>query len=93
MVNSAVEAEVRAFVQQVRETRPEVHVLVHAAGAIALGSVEQSELGDFDTQYQIDVRAPYQLTQALLPRIVPCTGQVVFVNSRAGINARQGVSQ
>jgi NADP-dependent 3-hydroxy acid dehydrogenase YdfG len=70
-----------------------VHVLVHAAGAIAFGTVGESPVDDFDRQYQVNVRAPYQLTQALLPRMAACRGQVVFINSSAGITARQGVSQ
>jgi NADP-dependent 3-hydroxy acid dehydrogenase YdfG len=92
-VDLASEAAVRKFAREIDDACPEVHLLVHAAGIIALGSVEESDLIDFDRQFQINVRAPYQLTQALLPRIASCNGQVVFINSSAGINARQGVSQ
>jgi NADP-dependent 3-hydroxy acid dehydrogenase YdfG len=48
---------------------------------------------DFDRQYAVNVRAPYLLTQLLLPMIIAGRGQIVFVNSSAGLNARKGASQ
>jgi short-subunit dehydrogenase len=41
-------------------------ILVHSAGVIALGPLEQASLADFDRQLNVNVRAPYALTQALL---------------------------
>lgn len=92
-VDLASEAAVGELAREIGDACANVDFLVHAAGVIAPGSVEQSDLTDFDRQYQINVRAPYQLTQALLSRIVSSSGQIVFINSSAGINARQGVSQ
>jgi NADP-dependent 3-hydroxy acid dehydrogenase YdfG len=46
-----------------------------------------------DRQYRINVRAPYMLTQALLPMLKSRRGQIVFINSSAGLNARANVSQ
>jgi NADP-dependent 3-hydroxy acid dehydrogenase YdfG len=70
-----------------------VHVLVHAAGAITLGRFQDLSVETLDTQYRLNVRAPFLITQALLPLILASRGQVVFVNSSAGLNARAGVSQ
>jgi NADP-dependent 3-hydroxy acid dehydrogenase YdfG len=92
-VDLAVEEEVCEFAQRVTAESPRVDVLIHAAGTISLGNVSGSRLGDFDQQYQVNVRAPYQLTQALLPRLIHAGGQVVFINSSVGITARQGVAQ
>jgi NADP-dependent 3-hydroxy acid dehydrogenase YdfG len=39
------------------------------------------------------VRGPYLLTQALLPLLRACHGQIVFVNSTVGLEARAGVGQ
>ena len=72
---------------------PHIHVLVHSAGAIALDTVRRGQLGDFDRQLQVNLRAPYLITQALLPQIIACHGQIAFVNSSAGLQARRGVSQ
>ena len=92
-VDLGVESDVLRFATELLGRSTDVHLLVHAAGAIALGNIEDSRLVDFDAQYQVNVRAPYQLTQALLPQLVRCTGEVVFINSSAGIQARQGVAQ
>jgi short-subunit dehydrogenase len=70
-----------------------IDVIIHAAGTIALGRIEQAPVKDLDMQYRVNVRAPYILTQALLPLIRKRRGQVVFINSSAGLNARAGVSQ
>ncbi|HTT22822.1 MAG TPA: SDR family oxidoreductase [Candidatus Sulfotelmatobacter sp.] len=68
-------------------------ILVHSAGVIAMGPVETASLADFDRQYRTNVRAPYALTQALLPMLRAQQGAVVFVNSSAGMNTRACISQ
>ena len=88
-VDLAVEAEIARFAAGVGD----VHLLVHAAGTITSASMEAGALSDFDAQYQINVRAPYQLTQTLLPHLIRNQGQVVFINSSVGIQARRGVAQ
>ena len=87
------ESDVRKFSTEVGHRHPDVHVLVHAAGTIALGKVDETGLTSLDDQYRINVRAPYQLTQALLPNLIRGNGQVVFINSSAGLNARSGIAQ
>jgi short-subunit dehydrogenase len=89
----ASEAEVSALAATLATARPNVHLLVHAAGAITSATIERSALADFDAQYRINVRGPYQLTQALLPQLIRAQGQVVFINSSVGIQARRGVAQ
>jgi NADP-dependent 3-hydroxy acid dehydrogenase YdfG len=68
-------------------------VLVHCAGVIALGPLASAALEDFDRQYRTNVRAPYALTQSLLPKLRAHQGSVVFINSSAGMNTRAGISQ
>lgn len=70
-----------------------VNVLVHCAGAISLGEVETSSVRDLDRQYAANVRAPYVLTQALLPSLRANAGQIVFINSTVVLAARSGVAQ
>lgn len=70
-----------------------VDILIHSAGVIASGRVEQAPVAEFDRQYRINVRAPYLLTQTLLPLLRERNGQIVFINSTAGLQARAGVSQ
>lgn len=68
-------------------------LLVHSAGVIALGQLKTAPIEDFDWQYRTNVRAPYALTQALLPMLIPRRGQIVFINSSAGFSAKAGVGQ
>jgi NADP-dependent 3-hydroxy acid dehydrogenase YdfG len=59
----------------------DVDVLVHAAGAIRLGSSALLTAEDLDHLYAVNLRAPYVLTRELLPALRRRRGQVVFVNS------------
>ena len=70
-----------------------VDILIHSAGVIGLGALESASLEEFDRQYKTNVRAPYALTQALLPMLRANQGSVVFINSSAGMNTRAGISQ
>jgi NADP-dependent 3-hydroxy acid dehydrogenase YdfG len=70
-----------------------VDVLVHCAGAVSLGPVESAPVDELDRQYRVNVRAPFLLTQALLPSIRARRGQIVFVNSSAGLAAPANAAQ
>jgi NADP-dependent 3-hydroxy acid dehydrogenase YdfG len=70
-----------------------VDILVHSAGAFEMGPHDEAPIADLDQQYRTNVRGPYLLTQALLPRLRACHGQVVFMNSTVGLEARAGVGQ
>jgi NADP-dependent 3-hydroxy acid dehydrogenase YdfG len=62
-------------------------ILVHSAVAFALGSLESASIDDFDRLYRTNVRGPYRLTQVLLPMLKASQGQVVFINSSAGLSS------
>jgi NADP-dependent 3-hydroxy acid dehydrogenase YdfG len=70
-----------------------VDMLVHSAGVFEMGSHEHADVADLDRQYRTNVRGPYLLTQSLIPLLRACRGQVVFVNSTVGLEARAGVGQ
>ena len=63
-------------------------ILVHCAGTHFLGPVAEAPVAELDAQYRVNVRGPYLLTQLLLPMLRARRGQVVFVNSSAGLRAR-----
>lgn len=71
----------------------QVDILVHSAGVIFQGKVENHVAQDFDRQYQANVRAPYLLTQGLLPLLKIRPGQIVVINSSVGLRAPAKVSQ
>jgi NADP-dependent 3-hydroxy acid dehydrogenase YdfG len=68
-------------------------VLVHCAGIISLAPIESALISDFDQQYKTNVRAPFALTQALLPALRKAHGSVAFINSSAGMATRANISQ
>jgi NADP-dependent 3-hydroxy acid dehydrogenase YdfG len=68
-------------------------VLVHSAGVISLGRLDTEPVEKLDWQYRTNVRAPYVLTQALLPLLRSRSGQIVFINSTAGLSAKGGAGQ
>jgi short-subunit dehydrogenase len=78
---------IRSLAARVGAEFKRIDVLVHAAGDICLGDVEAAEWDDLDRQYRVNLRAPFLLTKALLPLLKASGGQVVFVNSSAGLSA------
>jgi NADP-dependent 3-hydroxy acid dehydrogenase YdfG len=85
--------EVRRLKEQVILDFEGVDILVHSAGVFERANVAAASLSDFDRQYQCNVRAPFALTQLFLPSLIERKGQIVFINSTAGLMASAGVSQ
>jgi NAD(P)-dependent dehydrogenase (short-subunit alcohol dehydrogenase family) len=52
-----------------------------------MGKLEATLVTELDRQYRTNMRAPYLLTQALLPLLRRRQGQVVFINSLVVITA------
>jgi len=79
---------VQALAEQLHREWDAIDVLVHSAGVYAMGKLEATPVTELDRQYRTNVRAPYLLTQALLPVLRRRQGQVVFINSSVGLTAR-----
>ena len=92
-VDLSSEQDLFCLIQRLEQEVEYVDVLVHAAGDIVLGDMNSSTIDDLDRQYKINLRAPYLLTQKLLPRVRARRGQVVFINSSMGVHARANVGQ
>jgi NADP-dependent 3-hydroxy acid dehydrogenase YdfG len=80
----SADADVAALCRRVEQEAAALDVLVHCAAVIALGPVASAGVDDFDRQYRVNLRAPYVLTQRLLPLLKRRRGHVVFINSSAG---------
>ena len=78
---------VRSLAKRVDDEFGRLDVLVHAAAMIELDALAEASLDDLDRHYRVNLRAPYVLTQALLPALRAAEGDVVFVNSTAGVAA------
>lgn len=58
-------------------------LLVHNAALGSYGPLEREPAGRLHEQLAVDLAAPMQLTQALLPRVRAARGRIVFVSSVA----------
>jgi NADP-dependent 3-hydroxy acid dehydrogenase YdfG len=81
------EIDIDALAELARNDAGMLDVLVHSAGTIRQSTLEQGGVDALDAQYAINVRAPYVLTQKLRAPLVAAKGQIVFVNSSAGLSA------
>ncbi|KZE89389.1 SDR family oxidoreductase [Microbacterium sp. TNHR37B] len=65
----------------------EVDSVVHAGGIVELGAVADLDVGAWTRQLTVNLVAAAELTRVLLPRLRARRGQVVFINSGAGLSA------
>ncbi|PVE92115.1 SDR family oxidoreductase [Microbacterium sp. TPD7012] len=66
--------------------------LLHVAGVVDLGTVADLPPTLWEQQLAVNLVAPAELTRLLLPVLRVTRGQVVFVNSGAGLHAHAGWS-
>lgn len=72
---------------QVVAAHPRLAVLVHSAGVLRSGTVEQAPTSDWALSMTVNVVAVARLTQALLPALRRAHGLVVAVNSGSGLTS------
>jgi short-subunit dehydrogenase len=77
--------DVQALATRLRQDFGGVDLLVHSAGVFIQGRLETAPVEELDRQYRTNVRAPYFLTQVLLPMLRSRRGQIVFINSSVGL--------
>lgn len=80
------EDELQGLVEQLAKAGG-VKILVHSAGIYRQDPIERAAISDLDLQFLTNARAPYRLTQLLLPQLTAAGGQIVFINSSAGLRA------
>ncbi|MEU8590026.1 SDR family oxidoreductase [Streptomyces sp. NPDC048664] len=64
-----------------------VDSLLHIAGVVDLGTVDELTPRSWHHQLNVNLVAPAELTRHLLPQLRAARGHVVFVNSGAGLAA------
>ncbi|MBC7945423.1 MAG: SDR family NAD(P)-dependent oxidoreductase, partial [Burkholderiales bacterium] len=80
-------------IASLRREFEKLDLLIHSAGVFRSGNTRVAAITDFDLQYSTNLRAPYLLTQSLLPLICEKFGQIVFINSMASMGAKAGAGQ
>jgi len=63
-------------------------ILIHCAGLIHQGLMQDAKVQDLDLQYTTNVRGPGSLNKCMQPMLEVSYGQIVFVNSSADLTAK-----
>jgi short-subunit dehydrogenase len=80
-----VEADIRRLAAEVSASATPLDLLIHCAGALEIGTVADFPIAQLDVMYQVNVRAPFLLTQLLMPQLTQTQGQITFINSSAAV--------
>ena len=79
-------------IEAAAEVLAELDVLVHNAGVSFPGRVAESTPEQWRATFEVNVTGAVALTCALLPALRAARGQVIFINSGAGMNASPGLA-
>lgn len=85
--------DIRALGEKLEREAAGLNILVLCGGAIAHGPHEKAPLADLDLMYRSNVRGHYALIQTMLPLLRKAKGQIVFVNSSAGLRSPANAGQ
>lgn len=85
--------DIRALGHKVQSEAGKLHILVLCGGAIAHGPHAAAPIADLDLMYRSNLRGHYALVQTVLPLLKKAPGQIVFINSSAGLRSPAGAGQ
>ncbi|KAF7278922.1 3-oxoacyl-[acyl-carrier-protein] reductase FabG-like [Rhynchophorus ferrugineus] len=85
------EEETKTLVDKTIAHFGKLDVLVNSAGILESGSVENTNLEQYDRLMNANVRSVYQLTTLAVPHLIKTKGNIVNVSSVNGIRAFSGV--
>ena len=88
-IDLTVEKQLQPLLQYLEREAGRLDILIHSAGVIHQDPLERARIEDLDVQYATNVRAPYRVTQQLLPLLTAARGQIVFINSSVGLMAKR----
>jgi len=86
-----VDDDVRRIIAEVRKSFEALDVLVNAAGHIANGTVETTDLAAWDSMMNVNLRAVFNLIHQSIPLLEPRRGNIVNISSVTGLRAFPGV--
>jgi len=87
------EEELETLAAGIRRRFGRVDVLVLCGGVMFHGGLEQAPLEQLEMQYRVNFWGPYAVARLLLPLLRRQPGQIVFVNSSAGLRGGAGMGQ
>jgi NADP-dependent 3-hydroxy acid dehydrogenase YdfG len=84
--------DVKRLLREIRQRFPRIDVLVHCAGEYHRSKPGAADGEAFNLMFEVNVRAPYLLTQGLAPQLQRAAGQVIFLNSSIVKSPGRGVA-
>jgi NAD(P)-dependent dehydrogenase (short-subunit alcohol dehydrogenase family) len=84
-------SQLERVVSDTIDAHGKIDCLVNAAGVIRNGTIENTDIGDWDRLMNINLRSVFLLTQRCVPHLAETKGCVVNVSSVAGTRAFPGV--
>ncbi|XP_026881352.1 3-oxoacyl-[acyl-carrier-protein] reductase FabG [Electrophorus electricus] len=85
------ETTVKKTVEQTVAHFGRLDVLVNSAGILAMGSIETTDLAQYDKVMNVNVRSVYHLTYLCVPHLIKTKGSIVNVSSVNGQRSFPGV--
>jgi NAD(P)-dependent dehydrogenase (short-subunit alcohol dehydrogenase family) len=64
---------------------PKLDVLVNNAGIGLVGSIEETDLADYDRLFRVNVQSIFLVTRAAMPLLLASHGVIVNIGSAAGL--------
>lgn len=87
------ECAVRAAVQQLTDIFGLPTIIVHSAGIMPTGTIEETPEEDWDRVYSVNVKGAYFICKTTIPLIRKAGGgSIIFMASITGINGLPGLS-
>lgn len=90
-VDLAIDGPVENFIATIKKEFSGLDFLVHSAGIFRMEPMASAPVQELDALYRVNVRAPFVITQALLPLVMARSGSIAFINSTAGAKTHAGV--
>ncbi|OCT64711.1 hypothetical protein XELAEV_18045808mg [Xenopus laevis] len=82
---------VRKIIEETVAHFGQLDVLVNSGGILAMGTVENTSLQDFDRVMNVNVRAIFYLTHLAVPHLIKTKGNIINVSSVNGQRSFPGV--
>jgi short-subunit dehydrogenase len=89
----AVDGDIQKLRDSIASDFAHIDILIHCAGIFSMGRLESTPVDELDRQFKTNVRAPYLLSQFMLPMMKSRQGQIVFINSSVGLKTRGNIGQ